>query len=206
MPDTTRECQVCGASLTGRRRTLCSDECSREAARRRASRWYHANRHDPDWYARRRQQGRRAYARWADANPDAVKANMDRWRAENAEAIREYEREYRQENADLLRAKNQRRRARLVDAFVADVDPEAIWDRDGGICQLCHEPIDVDLAWPDPMSRTLDHIVALVNGGTHEPDNVQLAHARCNSRKGDREHRSASCGGRSDLRPSTLNR
>jgi 5-methylcytosine-specific restriction endonuclease McrA len=29
----------------------------------------------------------------------------------------------------------------------------------------------------------LDHIVPLARGGTHEPRNVQVSHARCNNRK-----------------------
>lgn len=95
-------------------------------------------------------------------------------------------RRWRIANAETVRAKNNRRRARLLDAFVAHVDPQAIWDRDGGICQLCDEPIDPGLAWPDPMSKTLDHVLPLATGGTHEPANVQLAHALCNCIKGDR--------------------
>jgi 5-methylcytosine-specific restriction endonuclease McrA len=36
---------------------------------------------------------------------------------------------------------------------------------------------------PDPMSPSLDHILPLSKGGTHEPRNVQLAHLGCNVRK-----------------------
>ena len=34
-------------------------------------------------------------------------------------------------------------------------------------------------------SPTVDHIIALKNGGTHTWDNVQCAHAICNSNKRD---------------------
>jgi 5-methylcytosine-specific restriction endonuclease McrA len=60
--------------------------------------------------------------------------------------------------------------------FVSDVDRRAIYDRDGGMCQLCHEPVDYD-------AMHLDHIIPLSKGGTHEPGNVQTAHGFCNRKK-----------------------
>ena len=63
---------------------------------------------------------------------------------------------------------------------------EAIGDRDGWICYLCEQPIDRSLVWPDPESATTDHVVPLSKGGEHDPDNVRITHARCNSAKGDR--------------------
>ena len=66
-----------------------------------------------------------------------------------------------------------------VDSFL-DVE---IFERDGWVCQLCHEPIDSELRHPDPMAASLDHVVALVNGGTHTRANVQASHLTCNQRK-----------------------
>lgn len=79
-----------------------------------------------------------------------------------------------------------RRRARLVGAFVAEVNAVEVFDRDGWICQLCGNPVDRNLRHPDLMAASLDHIVPLARGGTHEPDNCQLAHLICNSTKGDK--------------------
>lgn len=72
-----------------------------------------------------------------------------------------------------------------------------LYVRDGGICQICGEPCD----WSDCVrltdgamlrvgSRypTIDHIIALANGGTHTWDNVQLAHHHCNCVKGARNY------------------
>jgi 5-methylcytosine-specific restriction endonuclease McrA len=39
---------------------------------------------------------------------------------------------------------------------------------------------------PHPMAPTIDHIVPLSKGGTHEPINCRTAHFLCNSTKGDR--------------------
>lgn len=82
------------------------------------------------------------------------------------------------------------RSQRIADAFVAPVDRDAVFARDGGACGVCGEPVDGSLAYPDPMSATVDHIVPLVAGGTHEPGNVQTCHLRCNLRKGTNHLRS----------------
>lgn len=58
-----------------------------------------------------------------------------------------------------------------------------IFERDGWCCGLCDLVVDKDLAWPDPMSKSLDHIVPLSCGGDHVRANVQLAHMTCNVRK-----------------------
>lgn len=190
--DNATPCLACGKPVVrrvnrGPRPKFCFDpECKAERVRQRATAWYVAHRDDPEWKPRLKARRSEATKRWAKANPDHVKAKIAEWRAANPEAIAEQYRRWRIANADRVLEKNQRRRARLLDAFVEQVDPDVIWERDGGICQLCGDPIDRTLAWPEPFSRTLDHIVPLAKGGTHEPANVQLAHAACNSIKGDR--------------------
>lgn len=60
--------------------------------------------------------------------------------------------------------------------------------RDSGICQICGKPINWnDNTWGStgPTYPSIDHIVALKNGGGHTWDNVQLAHIICNSYKRD---------------------
>jgi len=42
------------------------------------------------------------------------------------------------------------------------------------------------LAWPDPGSKSIDHILPLSKGGSHSQENVQWAHLVCNTRKGNR--------------------
>ena len=78
-----------------------------------------------------------------------------------------------------------KRRLRKSAGFVASVSKSAIWKRDHGRCQLCGEKIDRRHRAPHPLALSLDHIVPLSKGGTHEPANVQLAHFGCNSRKSD---------------------
>lgn len=80
----------------------------------------------------------------------------------------------------------QRRRPRVRDAFVAPVDRDAVFQRDGFTCQICGDLIDMTAKMPDPWAPSIDHIIPLACGGTHEPANVQAAHVICNARKGAR--------------------
>lgn len=78
-----------------------------------------------------------------------------------------------------------KRRARQRGAYVADVSRSAIYERDRWTCRLCGKGIPRDAQVPHPLAATVDHVVPLAAGGTHEPANVQAAHYRCNSIKGD---------------------
>jgi 5-methylcytosine-specific restriction endonuclease McrA len=55
--------------------------------------------------------------------------------------------------------------------------------RDRGRCGICHRPVR---AKRGPMRPSIDHIIPLSKGGTHELENVQLSHYRCNESKGNR--------------------
>ena len=43
-----------------------------------------------------------------------------------------------------------------------------------------------ELTWPHPESKSIDHIIAINNGGPHTLSNLQAAHIRCNAIKSDR--------------------
>lgn len=60
-------------------------------------------------------------------------------------------------------------------------------DRDtpGYACPKCGQAIDWALKWPDPMSRSVDHIIERQDGGALlDLDNGATLHLGCNSRKG----------------------
>lgn len=59
------------------------------------------------------------------------------------------------------------------------IDRQAIYQRDQGICYLCGQTVD-------PTDFHLDHRVPIARGGTDTPDNVRVAHPRCNLRKAAR--------------------
>ena len=66
------------------------------------------------------------------------------------------------------------------------IDYAKIHARDEWTCQICGQKVDPDLKWPDPMAKTVDHIVPISKGGDHIESNVQLAHFSCNLRKSDK--------------------
>lgn len=78
------------------------------------------------------------------------------------------------------------RRERLKVAFRERVYRAEICKRDGFKCQICKTKVNMKANVPHPLAPTMDHIIALANGGTHEASNVRLAHFMCNSLRGDR--------------------
>lgn len=61
-----------------------------------------------------------------------------------------------------------------------------IYERDKWICQICEKIVNPDLVFPDPLCASLDHVIPLSRGGTHQSNNVQLAHLRCNVSRGNK--------------------
>lgn len=66
----------------------------------------------------------------------------------------------------------------------------SLWDAQAGRCALCGEAMprhrfEVEHATVWKKRRpSFDHIVPRAKGGADTPDNLQLAHADCNRRKG----------------------
>lgn len=84
------------------------------------------------------------------------------------------------------RAARDRRRARQRCAYVADVSPARVFAADGWRCHRCGRKTDQSKTVPHPRAPTVDHLVPLALGGTHEPANCRTAHFKCNYEKGDR--------------------
>lgn len=82
------------------------------------------------------------------------------------------------------RGGNHRQRARIFNVHYEPVNPMKVFARDQWECQLCGHDIDPDLRWPDPRSRSLDHVIPMSKGGPHTYENTQLACLECNTLKG----------------------
>ena len=67
-----------------------------------------------------------------------------------------------------------RRAAKMRGATVIETFSRAdLYERDGGICHVCGEPVDPD-RWD------VDHLTPLALGGQHTLDNVAVSHPACN--------------------------
>ncbi|MFE5790615.1 HNH endonuclease [Rhodococcus erythropolis] len=88
--------------------------------------------------------------------------------------------------AAVRREAEHRRRARKRNAYVANVTRRTVYERDRWKCHLCGKAINRKATAPHPKSPTIDHVIPLASGGTHEPLNCRAAHFLCNSLKGNR--------------------
>lgn len=75
--------------------------------------------------------------------------------------------------------------------YDSSVNLKKLIKRDGLRCAICGEMCDpTDHGWTKdfgPLYPTIDHIIPMAKGGGHTWDNVQVAHAICNSYKSDKE-------------------
>lgn len=89
------------------------------------------------------------------------------------------------------RCRNYRSRGIEVDA---NISLPKLAKRDKNICAICGEAVDWNDTYKAKDGRTvclgsypsIDHIIPISLGGLHAWNNVQLAHRRCNSLKGNR--------------------
>lgn len=97
-------------------------------------------------------------------------------RARSTPERREKTEQWRKNNLERSRGHKQAYKARKKNLFVENVDPRTVFDRNSGVCQICHKPIG-DAKWH------IDHVIPLALGGPHEYANTQLSHATCNLKK-----------------------
>lgn len=210
----TRECSVAGCDRPARRRDYCgahyarllrhgsptaggADRVSPPAACTEADCngrpkahgmcGKHYKRHllatNPEYRDRKNE----AWRQWAAENPEAAAANGKAWRDANPERCAELLAAWQAENpwhASAYSFTKRRRQYGLPDEIAELVDPDVLFERDGGVCQLCLGIVDRSLVFPDPMAQTVDHVVPVVDPAcTHSYANTQLAHWDCNRRK-----------------------
>lgn len=76
-----------------------------------------------------------------------------------------------------LTVKDSKHTHRKAIPFAIRVD---VWDRSKGICYICLAPLHPFRDF------TIDHVIAVANGGTDDIENLRAACKSCNSRKGAR--------------------
>lgn len=117
--------------------------------------------------------------KWVLANPQKMRESRRKWKQTHWEETLASRRKWAKVHPDRNREKENRRRVRKFGNKIEKISFGEIWDRDSGICGICHCYI-ANGKWE------LDHIVPISKGGQHIYANVQVAHPTCNRKKGAR--------------------
>lgn len=117
--------------------------------------------------------------KYRENNKDVERARLQKWKTENREEYTAYK-----------KAMRTKRRSYSFDEYDKGITVRALFDRNGGICELCGKPCDFsDRIYENGVFiagksyPSIDHIIPVSKGGSHTWDNVQLAHRSCNSVK-----------------------
>lgn len=178
-------CPVCGTLFTPRspKQTLCSPQCSdlrynrkrRRKAAEQARQWRKEN---PE----RAHATARAY-RQSHRTQEA--ARVARWRKSRRGYASHKLSQYKQQVKRLKTPpKDFDSQALILKAY--QVDALELWKNSDQTCIVCGDLIDEGINHPDPMSRTIEHIIPIARGGKHEESNIAFSHLGCNLRKGRR--------------------
>jgi 5-methylcytosine-specific restriction endonuclease McrA len=147
------------------------------------------------------------------ANKDKVLDSKRRWRNANREKIKETSKRYYSKNKIKIKVKFIKynliypEKKKASTKAYSKANPEKyrafcrkykalkrgnshepytdsyIFERDNWTCQLCGKRIDKNLKRPNPLSKSIDHIIPLSKGGADAPINLQATHLRCNVSK-----------------------
>jgi len=170
-----RMCPTCGSTVTGAKRTYCSEACQpqRTWSERKAGRALAFCAGCGDEFPKYRSTQR--WCSLACANKHMVRPAPQGLSAEARERQRLY-----------WQGKNRRRRAAKRGGASEPYTLAEVAARDDFRCRLCGDPVPMTVRVPDPLAPTIDHIMPVSKGGDDTRANVQLAHFRCNSVKGNR--------------------
>ena len=136
---------------------------------------------DPE---QRKTNQRERSRRFRLAHPDRATATDRAWRLNNPGKAAAKKSRYRKRHPEARRRESNQRRATLAEVKRANYNALDIYARDNWTCWLCREPVDPELPYPHPRSRSLDHCRPISKGGSDTAKNVRLAHLSCNLRKG----------------------
>ncbi len=126
------------------------------------------------------------FLRYGDVNFRKKLANGEQTPERKREVYRGIWRRYRAKPHGKLRSAFHGASRRLHSGRSAKVTKHEfseLWN--SSTCGICGLPVD-------DADKTIDHIIPLSRGGTNECSNLQIAHSRCNKRKGNRVPATAS--------------
>jgi 5-methylcytosine-specific restriction endonuclease McrA len=146
----------------------------------------HTRKQKADHYARNRDRIIAQRATRLEQHREEERARRAARYEDHREERIAWQREYYWKNTDEHNARSRKRYATKLGVPSDGYPISEIFDRDGWVCQLCLEPVDPTLRYPDTMRVSIDHIVPISKGGHDTRDNVQCSHLRCNISKGNR--------------------
>lgn len=117
---------------------------------------------------------------------EKYRERMRIYRLNNLDKFRENRRKSYRRNPEANARYGQKYRALKRSKFVEHVSMAVLRERDGDSCYVCKELIDFSLKHPDPMSKSLEHVIPISRGGEHSYANTAISHLVCNMRKGNR--------------------
>lgn len=122
-----------------------------------------------------------ASKKWYEANKPKRLAVARRWYDKNKEKHFNHSRKWAKEHPEKAREISRNRRARVKAATGTHTaeDVARLMAEQCGLCVACARSILT--------KYHVDHIVALVNGGSNGPENLQLLCPSCNMKKGRRD-------------------
>ncbi len=152
-----------------------------------------ANKKSLDWKRNNQERQLANTKAWREANPDKVKQYREKpevreqeraaaldWKRRNPERVKATSAAWRVNNPEKARIKDQRRRAKKLDAVCGTpINKEGI-DRllsdQKGLCAYCKRELDGNYH--------IDHFVPLAQDGAHSLENILLSCPTCNLQKG----------------------
>jgi 1-acyl-sn-glycerol-3-phosphate acyltransferase len=142
---------------------------------------------DPDGVRKDRERRHRREAADPEGTRTRRKVRTDylkAWIAAHPERVAEIKAKWRRANLAAIRETANRRRVRMLQGEIEVVNRLEIYERDGGICGFCLTAVSLGVAFPHPLSPSLDHIIPVALGGSHIKANLRLTHLHCNVGEG----------------------
>ena len=122
------------------------------------------------YYKRKANKYKQGMKEYYKKNTEKHKARNKQWAKNNPEKVRKSH----------AKADHNRRAAKLNNGGIdRDIEIDIIYTYYKGKCGICSKFVE-------QKDKSIDHIRPLSKGGTHTWDNVQLAHLKCNIKKGNR--------------------
>ena len=154
--------------------------CSNERSRKWRSENVERKRESDNAYRRNNIEKILKYDRERTRDPEKRKEAYAKWLANNKERAKEIKKKWEKSHPEQVMDSSRTKRARRKNAIIEKFPAMEIFERDKWVCQFCGKKVSKKIKWPDPLSPSLDHIIPISKGGSHERKNTQLAHLGCN--------------------------